>query len=83
MSSLDYRSVEYDYTSLKIKSSLVNDPLLVVNVKILSPIFSDVLENIINLSFEKGVFPNKLNEAIVVPIHKNGKRDVDQSRCCQ
>ena len=39
-----------------------------------SPNFSCILANIINSSFEEGVFPSQLKTAKVVPIHKGGSK---------
>lgn len=36
--------------------------------------FSYVIANIINTSFEQGIFPEQLKTAKVVPIHKNGSK---------
>lgn len=35
---------------------------------------SDVLLHVINLSFETGVFPERLKEAVVIPIHKSSTK---------
>jgi hypothetical protein len=36
----------------------------------------DVLLFIVNLSFQTGIFPDKLKEAVVIPVHKAGKKDI-------
>lgn len=41
----------------------------------------DVLQYLINLSFEKGIFPEKLKEAVVIPLFKSGsKHECDNFR---
>lgn len=34
----------------------------------------DVLLYLINLSFDKGIFPDRLKEAVVIPLHKSGSK---------
>ena len=34
--------------------------------------FSDPLEHVINLSLEKGFFPNEMKIAKIIPLHKSG-----------
>lgn len=34
----------------------------------------DVLQYLINSSFEKGIFPDKLKEAVVIPLYKSGSK---------
>lgn len=41
-------------------------------VKVIYPKISDILLYLINFSFQKGIFPDLLKTAIVIPLHKSG-----------
>ena len=43
-------------------------------LKLFQKEFSNLLSDIINLSFNQGTFPNLLKIANVIPIHKNGEK---------
>ena len=61
--------------SLSSSQSLGSDGRLLDIIKNNIHYINHQLTYIFNLSFSQGVFPNLLKNAIVVPIHKNGKRD--------
>ena len=61
--------------SLSNSQSLGSDGILPDIIKHNIHNINHQLTYIFNLSFSQGVFPNLLKNAIVVPIHKNGKRD--------
>lgn len=41
-------------------------------IKIIYPKILNVLVHLVNLSFERGIFPDVLKIAVVIPLHKNG-----------
>ena len=43
-------------------------------LKLFQKEFSNLLSDIINLSFNQGTFPNLLKIANVIPIHENGEK---------
>jgi hypothetical protein len=43
-------------------------------IKSIYPKIADVLLYIVNFSFESGVFPERMKEAVVIPIHKKGSK---------
>lgn len=45
-------------------------------VKYIYPVINNVLLYIVNLSFETGVFPSKLKNAVVIPIYKGGQKNI-------
>lgn len=67
--------IENIINGLKNKRSTGCDALSVALVKHINPVISEVLADLVNLSFLNGEFPEKLKEAIIVPIYKKGGRD--------
>jgi hypothetical protein len=67
--------------SLKNKKSTGFDNFTVEIIKYVADEISPVLAHIINLSYVKGVFPNKLKQSVVVPIwKKNNSINLDNLR---
>lgn len=64
--------VEKVIKSLKHGKSPGSDGISSTIIKHIYPAIVDVIAYLINLSFETGVFPDKLKNAVVVPIHKKG-----------
>ena len=72
--------VENIIDSLKVKATSDSD-IRALKTASLIPSFNTVLSEVINSSFEHGVFPSQLKVAKVVPIHKSGtKTDVSNYR---
>lgn len=66
---------------LKNKYSLGSDGISTFIVKKIFVCFVEVLVYIFNLSFQTGIFPDKLKEAVVVPLYKkDDKRDLNNYR---
>jgi hypothetical protein len=64
--------VEKTIKSLKNGKSPGLDGVSSIMLKSIYPAILDVLTFLINLSFQTGVFPEKLKNAVIIPIHKNG-----------
>lgn len=60
--------------SLKNNTAPGYDGISATMLKEISENILDVLLHIINLSFQSGVFPDKLKHAVVIPIYKTGSR---------
>ena len=57
---------------LKIGKSLGQNSIPIKILKALSPLISSLLSQIINESFQSGIFPDKVKLAKVIPLFKNG-----------
>jgi hypothetical protein len=67
--------------SLKNSASVGWDEINVIVLKRSASIISKVLCMIINQSFINGVFPQKLKQSVVIPIHKKGsEKNIDNYR---
>lgn len=67
--------------SLKNSKSPGFDSITSALIKKVYPSIANVLLYLINLSFQKGIFPDKLKVAVVVPLHKGGSaNDCNQFR---
>ena len=66
--------------SLQVKATSDSD-IRALKTASLIPSFNSILSDVINSSFEHGIFPSQLKVAKVVPIHKSGpKTDVSNYR---
>lgn len=67
--------------SLKNSTAPGIDGINTVLVKHIHPHITPVLLHLINISFERGIFPEKLKTAVVVPLHKgNSNQDCNNYR---
>lgn len=60
--------------SLKNNSSPGIDGISSLLIKNVYPKIVNVLLFLVNLSFQTGVFPDRLKEAVVIPVHKSGSK---------
>lgn len=74
--SVSKEEVEKVVKSLKNNKSPGIDNISSFLVKNIFPKIGDVLTYIINLSFSTGIFPEKLKEALVIPIFKSNSKEL-------
>ncbi len=70
----DHREVENIISSLKNTSSCGVDHIPVTAIKAVSEYISPMLASLINHSIDKGIFPDALKIAKILPIYKSGDR---------
>ena len=73
--TVSIKEVEEIIKNLDNKSSSGLDELSNVFIKSCSSVLVPHLVQLINMSFKEGVFPAKLKDSKVIPIHKGGAKD--------
>ena len=70
------KEIECIIKDLKNCSSVGPDEIPVSVVKVASPYICDILSHILNSSMSIGIFPNELKYAKVIPLFKDGDKDL-------
>jgi hypothetical protein len=75
LSHTDHAEVNAIISSLKSNSAPGWDNIPNNFLKLAKPVVIPIVTHLVNLCFDKGIFPAPLKQSIITPIYKNGDRD--------